>query len=613
MAGLLKTVSQGSCSAGSVLASSPQTNNLSSSIRSAPFSRSLVPVSRLRCASSALVPSVPLSRTCQLRQSSFFAGEGKDRLNLPTDGSACLCKRSEQAQSARKSAGAPCIRSQAAIYPHEEFRGRQQDGLSSIWKKTRRSLRRFSPNGVAGELIKLAIPAVIAGLAEPVAQLTETAFIARTGAVSLAAIGVSISVFNLVSKVFNFPLLNITTSFVAEDGEARAKAASASTTAAELGGKRVVPAVSAALLVGGILGIVEAIVLATAAAPILGAMGVPASSPMRGPALHYLSLRALGAPAVVLALATQGVFRGFKDTRTPLIAQVGGNVVNIALDPVLMFACGLGVNGAAVATVTAQYGIAAFMLWQLSQRVVLIPPRLSNLKLDRFLKSGGLLLGRTLALLCTMTLATSMAARQGHTSMAAHQIAMQIWLAVSLMSDSVALGAQTMLASAFARHDAKKVKKIAMRATQMALLMGVTMATLLTLATPYIPRVFTADRTVQKALTSLMPFVAATQPITSLAFVFDGLHYGASDFAYAATAMITVMPPIAGVLAYAPRVMGIHGVWVGLTLIMTARMLIGLARVFTASGPWSILKEASGSGSQPPAGQQQQLLLHKAS
>lgn len=33
----------------------------------------------------------------------------------------------------------------------------------------------------------------------------------------LAAVGVSISVFNLVSKMFNLPLLNITTSFVAED------------------------------------------------------------------------------------------------------------------------------------------------------------------------------------------------------------------------------------------------------------------------------------------------------------------------------------------------------------------------------------------------------------
>ena len=32
--------------------------------------------------------------------------------------------------------------------------------------------------------------------------------------------------------------------------------------------------------------------------------------------------------------------------------------------------------------------------------------------------------------------------------------------------------------------------------------------------------------------------MAATQPITSLAFVFDGLHYGASDFTYAASAMV---------------------------------------------------------------------------
>ena len=38
------------------------------------------------------------------------------------------------------------------------------------------------------------------------------------------------------------------------------------------------------------------------------------------PATQYLTLRALGAPAVLLSLAMQGVFRGFKDTRTPLYA-----------------------------------------------------------------------------------------------------------------------------------------------------------------------------------------------------------------------------------------------------------------------------------------------------
>ena len=41
---------------------------------------------------------------------------------------------------------------------------------------------------------------------------------------------------------------------------------------------------------------------------------------MMKPALQYLVLRSLGAPAVLLSLAMQGVFRGLKDTKTPLYA-----------------------------------------------------------------------------------------------------------------------------------------------------------------------------------------------------------------------------------------------------------------------------------------------------
>lgn len=56
--------------------------------------------------------------------------------------------------------------------------------------------------------------------------------------------------------------------------------------------------------------------------------------------------------------------------------------------------------------------------------------------------AGGYLLGRTVAILFVMTLATSMAARQGAIKMAGHQICMQIWLAASLLSDSLALSGQ---------------------------------------------------------------------------------------------------------------------------------------------------------------------------
>jgi Na+-driven multidrug efflux pump len=42
-------------------------------------------------------------------------------------------------------------------------------------------------------------------------------------------------------------------------------------------------------------------------------------NPALVPAQKFLALRALGAPAVVLSLALQGIFRGFKDTKTPVI------------------------------------------------------------------------------------------------------------------------------------------------------------------------------------------------------------------------------------------------------------------------------------------------------
>lgn len=41
---------------------------------------------------------------------------------------------------------------------------------------------------------------------------------------------------------------------------------------------------------------------------------------MRMPAEQFLKLRAFGAPPIVIALAAQGTFRGFKDTKTPLFA-----------------------------------------------------------------------------------------------------------------------------------------------------------------------------------------------------------------------------------------------------------------------------------------------------
>lgn len=59
--------------------------------------------------------------------------------------------------------------------------------------------------------------------------------------------------------------------------------------------------------------------------------------------------------------------------------------------------------------------------------------------------AGGLLIGRTIAVLLTMTLATSMAAREGPVPMAGYQICVQVWLTVSLLTDALALAGQVKL------------------------------------------------------------------------------------------------------------------------------------------------------------------------
>jgi hypothetical protein len=176
--------------------------------------------------------------------------------------------------------------------------------------------------------------------------------------VEIAAVGVSIAIFNQVSKVCIYPLVSVTTSFVAEEDAIiskvieenssqdleKASHVDSETNNLPVAGpdmaacvnsciptectdlsnhgskKKYIPSVTSALIVGSILGLLQAIFLVFSAKFVLSIMGVKSGSPMQGPAVRYLTIRSLGAPAVLLSLAMQGVFRGFKDTKTPLYA-----------------------------------------------------------------------------------------------------------------------------------------------------------------------------------------------------------------------------------------------------------------------------------------------------
>ncbi|KAL5201824.1 hypothetical protein ABZP36_036178 [Zizania latifolia] len=449
------------------------------------------------------------------------------------------------------------------------------------------------PGAIKKELVNLALPAIVGQAIDPVAQLLETAYIGRLGPVELASAAVGVSVFNIISKLFNIPLLSITTSFVAEDVSRQdsSQFTSEENISSETGGRKRLPSISSALLLAAAIGVIEASALILGSEVLLRLMGVSHASTMHNPAKLFLSLRALGAPAVVVSLAIQGIFRGLKDTKTPLLYSGLGNIAAVVLLPFFVYSLNLGLNGAAIATIVSQYLGMFLLLWSLSKRAVLLPPKIEDLDFVGYIKSGGMLLGRTLSVLITMTLGAAMAARQGTLAMAAHQICLQVWLAVSLLSDALAVSAQALIASSYANLDYEKVKEVTYFVLKTGVFVGVALGLVLFASFGRIAELFSKDPIVLQIVGSGVLFVSASQPINALAFIFDGLHFGVSDFSYSASSMITVGAISSLFLLYAPKVFGLPGVWAGLALFMSLRMTAGFLRLGWRAGPWWFLHQ----------------------
>ncbi|KAL6516297.1 Protein DETOXIFICATION 42 [Orobanche gracilis] len=498
-------------------------------------------------------------------------------------------------------------------------------GHISFFFKDIRSVFKLDELGL--EISRIALPAALALTADPIASLVDTAFIGRIGPVELAGVGISIALFNQVSRIAIFPLVSVTTSFVAEEdtiakmtldskdceslendsenkmlippqkGMTAEKMYNNSDSAYKSfeiakpnQGKKQIASASSALIIGTILGLIQAAFLILAAKPLLSFMGVKSDSQMSNPAQQYLKLRSLGAPAVLLSLAMQGVFRGLKDTKTPLYATVVGDSANIVLDPIFMFVFKMEVRGVAIAHVISQYLISLILFMRLKEQVELMPPSLKNLQFGRFLKNGFLLLTRVIAVTFCVTLAASMAARLGSTQMAAFQVCLQVWLTTSLLADGLAVAGQAILASAFARNDCSWATATVSRVLQLGLALGLCLAIFLGFGLHYGARIFTKDENVLRLIGVGIPFVAATQPINALAFVFDGVNFGASDFAYSAYSMVTVAILSVIVLSVLSSTNGFVGIWIALSIYMSLRASAGFWRIGTGTGPWRFLR-----------------------
>ncbi len=395
-------------------------------------------------------------------------------------------------------------------------------------------------------IIGLALPALGALAADPLITLVDTAFVGRIGTTELAALGVNAAIFGLAFFAFNFLAYGVTPLVSQALGRGDTEQA----------GRVIANGLVAAVA----LGLLVVAILEAAAGPILDLMG--ATDDLGREAIGYLRIRGAAAPAVLIITLGHGAFRGYADTTTPFVVTLGLNIVNLVLDPLLIFGLDWGLTGAAVATLVAQWVGAGWFLFLLMRRLGVSFAPSSARELLGLLKVGRDIVIRTTALLVTFTVATRVATALGEVQVAAHQIAIQLLIFLALLIDSLAIAAQTLIARFIGEERIGDAWALSRRLLELGAIVGLALAVLLVATRSVVPAWFTSEVEVQEALKGIWLILALLQPLAALVYVWDGIVLGAADFGYLAGAMVVSMAAAVGLMALVvPLEWGLAGVW----------------------------------------------------
>jgi putative MATE family efflux protein len=388
------------------------------------------------------------------------------------------------------------------------------------------------------EVLRLAVPAFLALVAEPLFLLVDSAVVGRLGVEPLAGLGVASAVLLTAANVFVF-LAYGTTSVVARQLGAGSRAGAV---AAGIDGTW--------LAVG--LGALTTAVVAGAARPLAGLFG--ASAAVAEQATTYLRISAFGLPAMLVVLATTGVLRGLQDTRTPLVAALGGFGANAVLSIWFVHGLGWGIAGSAWGTVIAQNGMAAALVVVLVReaRRTRVPLRAHPGRVLAAARGGVPLLVRTLALRGVLVVTTWVAAGLGDVPLASYQVTATIWSFLTFALDALAIAAQAITGRALGAGELSTTRAATRVMVRWGILGGVVLGLALLVARPWVGPLFTPDPEVQAAIAAGLVVVALGQPLSGFVFVVDGVLIGAGDGRWLARAMLVTL------VAYLPVVLAVH-------------------------------------------------------
>jgi putative MATE family efflux protein len=410
------------------------------------------------------------------------------------------------------------------------------------------------------EILRLALPAFGALVAEPLFLLTDSAIVGHLGTASLGALGVAGQILSTFVSVCVFLAYGTTASVARQIGAGNVREAV----------RQGVDGIWLATLIG-IVVIAVGWPLTPELVHVFGASA--AVAPQAG---TYLHISLLGAPGMLIVLAGTGVLRGMQDTRTPLYVSVGMFTLNGALGALFVLGFGWGIAGSAWGTVLAQTGGAIVYAAAVARGARRLgAPLRPDAKGLRASASAGLnLMIRTLSLRIVLIIGTAVAARMGDAQIAAHQIASNVWSLLAFALDAIAIAGQAITGRYLGGDDVAGARSATRRMIEWGIACGVLFGLLVLAVRPWLPDVFTSDPAVRSQLLAALIVVALLEPIAGVVFVLDGVLIGAGDQAYLAVAgviqTVAFLPAAWLVYAYGG---GIVALWLAIGLWMTARLV----------------------------------------
>jgi MATE family, multidrug efflux pump len=376
------------------------------------------------------------------------------------------------------------------------------------------------------QINRLAVPALISGISEPILSLTDAAIVGNidvNATESLAAVGIVTAFLSMLIWMLGqtrSAISSIVSQYVGANKLEQVKSLPAQAIF-------IVTSLSILIIVGTYPFAESIFKLYNASDLILDY------------SVDYYKIRVFGFPFTLFTMAVFGAFRGLQNTFYPMIIAIIGAVVNIILDVILVYGVegfieAMNVKGAAYASVAAQLLMALCSAYYLLKKTE-IPLRVYfpfNKEIKRFTLMIINLFVRTLALNVTLYYASAFATSYGKQYIATYTIAINLWFLGAFIIDGYASAGNILSGKLFGAKAYKTLLKLSNKLIKYGIVIGIIIAIVGSLMYYPLGRLFTKDPEVLHEFYKVFWLILAMQPICALAFIFDGMFKGLGKMKY---------------------------------------------------------------------------------